>query len=176
MIKELEIVKQSNEAIGASHPHYGGGKFATPTSSYNTMRPYQCHTISYHHTIIHKQLQYHATQDHTNEQTVHANAIQCHIKPTNVYLTLKQPQYHTIPDHTRPCMQNKPYQNHAVSCHIIPRIPFTTPHYQNQNNSVPYHTIPIPHKITLNPKSSTIPHHCLMVLLLLVLVRNNWKL
>ena len=124
MIKELEIVKQSNEAIGASHPHYGGGKFATPTSSYNTMRPYQCHTISYHHTIIHKQLQYHATQDHTNEQTVHANAIQCHIKPTNVYLTLKQPQYHTIPEYHSP--------HHIIR---IRTIPYHTTQYQYHTRS-----------------------------------------
>ena len=113
-----------------------------------------------------------------------AATIQCHARKQlhyNVtpmpYNSTQYPQAAIIPYHTRtrPCMQNKPCQYYAVSYHIIPTIPFTKSHYQNQNITVPYHTIP-PHKSILNPKSSTIPHLCLMVLLLLALVRNNWKL
>ena len=66
--EDQEIVKQRNEAIGASgtHPQHGGGKFATPTSIHSTLPQALKST--------HKQ--YCATHNHSEHP--HIDAIQFH--------------------------------------------------------------------------------------------------
>ena len=106
--KDLRIVKQSNEAIGASasHPHSGlGGNLPHPQAAQQALQcSAQCTSIITSTSTI----SHHAMSDN-------ANAIQFHTLPQKNYTTAA-----TIPDETTPRQYNftsRHIQNNTKSHH-----------------------------------------------------------
>ena len=121
--EDQEIVKQRNEAIGASgtHPHHGGGKFATPTSTHkqycathnHSEHPQAPTSSTVPHTSTHKHPQapksIHSTVPHTITRSTnntiphHARPYRCHTisyrstVPKKLYIHITP--YHKIPKH-----------------------------------------------------------------------------